>query len=299
MSLPSINVLIQVAVIGLLTGGVYAVMVSGLTLIFGVMKIINIAHAAFMVLSAYLAYWLFSGLGIDPILSMIGIVPLFFFIGKVTQRRVLSPVGDDPGLLVLLTFALAITLEGVLGSISGSTFRTVRTGYTSSIIPVELSSDLTLRLPVVRLTGFVASFVVLGVLWLILNRSGLGRAIRATIQNAEAAQLVGVNIARVRSTTFGIGLASVAIGGALFSLIFSFNGSSHLDWISKMLAIIVLGGLGSLPGALIAALILGVAEAVSAVTMTSYISPIVFYLILFLTLVFRPQGLMGAKVREG
>jgi branched-chain amino acid transport system permease protein len=160
-------------------------------------------------------------------------------------------------------------------------------------------ADLTLRLPVVRVAGFVAAVIALILLYLALTRSDLGRAIRATIQNRDAAQLVGVNIAWVQALTFGLSLATVAAGGALFSVIWSFNAGSHEEWISKMLSIIVLGGMGSLPGAFIAALLMGLAEAVAAVAMTSYISPIVFYLILFLTLIFRPQGLLGTVIREG
>ncbi len=124
------------------------------------------------------------------------------------------------------------------------------------------------------------------------------RATRATIQNRDVAQLMGVNVARVQALSFGLGLATVAAGGALFSLIWTFNAGSHEEWISKTLAIIVLGGMGSLPGALIAALIMGSAESIAAVTMTSYLSPIVFYLILFLTLILRPQGLLGSKIRK-
>jgi branched-chain amino acid transport system permease protein len=145
----------------------------------------------------------------------------------------------------------------------------------------------------------VAALIALLLLYLLMSRTDLGRAIRATVQNRDAAQLVGVNIARVQALTFGIGLATVAAGGALFSLIWTFNASDHEEWISKLLSIIVLGGMGSLPGALIAALIMGVAESVSAVVMSSYISPIVFYLILFITLILRPQGLLGTVIRKG
>lgn len=296
--MPSARVLAQVVVIGVLTGGVYALMVSGLTLIFGVMRIINIAHGAFLVLGGYLAYWTFTLLGVDPVVSIVISVPAFFIIGMGLESGLLSRVKQDAGLLVLLTFAVAITLEGAMGSMWQSTFRSVRTGYTSTVLSFTLG-DITFRIPVVRLGGFIAAFAVLGLLWLLLRRTDLGRAIRATMQNPEAAQLVGVNVARVRAVTFGIGLATVAIGGALFSLIWSFNSGSHVEWISKMLSIIVLGGLGSLPGALIAALLMGVVEAVSAVTVTTYLSPIVFYLILFFVLVFRPQGLLGTRVRDG
>ena len=298
MNLPSANVLIQVAIVGLLTGGVYALMAAGLTLVFGVMRVINIAHGAFLVFSAYLSYWLFTGYGIDPFLSVFVTVPLLFIIGIAFQHFMLSRLRNEPGLVVLVTFSLALVLEGLIGTIWESTGRSVRTWYTNEVIQFSLA-EVNLRLPVVRIAGFVAAVIALYLLYLLLVRTDLGRAIRATIQNKDAAQLVGVNIAWVQALTFGLGLGSVAAGGALFSLIWTFNAASHEEWISKMLSIIVLGGMGSLPGAFVAALIMGVAESLAAVTMTSYISPIVFYLILFLTLIFRPQGLMGSVVRKG
>jgi branched-chain amino acid transport system permease protein len=298
MDLPSASVLIQVAIVGLLTGGVYALMAAGLTLVFGVMRVINIAHGAFLVFSAYISYWLFTSYGLDPFLSVIVTVPLLFIIGVSFQHFMLARLRNEPGLVVLVTFSLALTLEGLIGTVFESTGRSIRTWYTSEVIQLPIG-DLTLRLPVVRVAGFFAAVIALYLLYLLLTRSDLGRAIRATIQNKDAAQLVGVNIAQVQALTFGLGLGTVAAGGALFSLIWTFNAASHEEWISKMLSVIVLGGMGSLPGAFIAALIMGVAESLAAVTMTSYISPIVFYLILFLTLIFRPQGLMGTVIRRG
>jgi branched-chain amino acid transport system permease protein len=295
---PSLNLLVQVILVGVLTGGVYALMASGLTLIFGVMRVINIAHGAFLILGAYLAYWLFRNNGLDPALSILVSAPLFFVGGTLIQRHVLSRMRRDPGMVVLATFAMAIVLAGTMGAFWESTFRSVRTGYTGNVLRFELLG-LGIRLPVVRLFGFAGAVVVLGLLYWVLARSDLGRGIRATIQNPEAAQLVGVNVSRVQALTFGLGMATAAAGGALFSEIWSFNADSHEVWISKMLAIIVLGGMGSLPGALIAAVIMGVAEAVASVTLTTYLSPIVFYVILFLTLIFRPRGLLGARIREG
>lgn len=297
MNLPPVGVLLQVAAVGLLTGGVYALMASGLTLIFGVMRVINIAHGAFLVASGYIAYWLFTLYRVDPIVSIALVAPLFFAVGTVLQRGVLARVRQEPGLMVLVTFALAVTLEGTLGAVWKSTGRSVRTTYTGEVIPFVLG-DVAFRLPVVRVVGFAAALVVLGGLYLILTRSDLGRAIRATMQNRDAAQLVGVNVARVQALTFGLGLATVAAGGAVFSLIWTFNASSHVAWISKMLSIIVLGGMGSLPGALLASLVMGVVEALASVTITTYLSPIVFYLVLFVTLIFRPQGLLGTRTRE-
>jgi branched-chain amino acid transport system permease protein len=300
MHLPSVSVLIQVTAVGILTGGVYALMAAGLTLIFGVMRVINIAHGAFLVFSAYLTYDLFTKFNIDPLLSVIVTVPILFVIGVLLQRFALSRLSNEPGLVVLLTFSLAITLEGLMGERWQSTGRSIRTSYTGKVLKIPIGfDDIVLRLPYVRLMGFGLAIVAMGGLYLILTRSNLGRAIRATIQNRTAAQLVGVNVANIQAMTFGIGLATVAAGGALFSVIWTFNAGSHEEWISKMLSVIVLGGMGSLPGAFIAAIIMGLAEAIAAVTMSSYISPIVFYLILFLTLIYRPQGLLGTVVREG
>ena len=299
MHLPSWNVLIQVTIIGLLTGGVYALMATGLTLIFGVMKVINVAHGAFLIFSAYLSYWMFTSYGLDPFLSVIVSVPILFIMGVLFQRYVLSRVKGDPGLGVLLTFAMALSLEGIMGSLWESTGRPIRTEYTSKVFPIELTADLTLRLPWVRVGGLVAAAIALIAIYFFLKSTNLGRAIRATIQNRSAAQLMGVNVESVQALTFGIGLGTVAAGGALFSMIWTFNSGSHEEWISKMLSIIVLGGMASLPGTFVAALIMGVTESVAAVVMTSYLSPIVFYLILFLTLIFRPQGLFGVRIREG
>ncbi|HLF26475.1 MAG TPA: branched-chain amino acid ABC transporter permease [Anaerolineae bacterium] len=298
MTFPSANVLVQVVIVGLLTGGVYALMAGGLSLIFGVMRVINIAHGAFLVLSGYIAYWLFTRYGLDPLLSVLITIPLFFLIGIVFQRYMLSRVRGEPGLFVLVTFALAITLEGIMGALWQSTGRSVRTEYTGEVIRLAVL-NLNLRLPIVRVIGFAAAVGVMTFFHILILRSNLGRAIRATIQNSTAAQLVGVNVARVQAVAFGFGLAAVAAGGAIFSLIWTFNASNHEEWIAKMLSIIVLGGMGSLPGAFIAALIMGVVESVAAVTLTTYLSPIVFYLILFLVLIFRPQGLLGARLREG
>jgi branched-chain amino acid transport system permease protein len=131
-----------------------------------------------------------------------------------------------------------------------------------------------------------------------LQRTRLGRAVRATIQDPRAAQLVGVKVSMVSAFTFALGVSTAAAGGSLLSMIYTFNPANQGDWVAKTLAIIVLGGMGSLPGALVAALILGVMEQMTAIVITLYWSPIVFYIFLFLTLIVRPQGLMGEVIRE-
>jgi branched-chain amino acid transport system permease protein len=293
VSIPSTHLLIQTIILGLLVGGVYALMSSGLTLIFGVMRVINVAHGAFLIFAAYCTYWLFQLVGLDPILSIILTTPLLFVLGWLIQRYVLSRIDNAERSSVIITFALAVTLEGIMGTLWKTTIRSVKPEYATHVL--QLAGY---RFPATRLLGFAAALVVLLILYLILQRTNLGRAIRATIQDRNAAQLVGVNVQMVSAITFGIGVATAAAGGSLLSMIYSFNASSQTDWITRVLSVIVLGGMGSLPGAFVAAIILGVMEQLTAVVVTLYWSPIVFYLFLFLTLIFRPQGLMGEIVRE-
>ncbi len=293
MSFPSTHLLIQTLILGLLVGGVYALMASGLTLIFGVMKIINVAHGAFLILGAYFTYQLFLIFAIDPIVSILITAPVFFLLGWVVQRYILSRIENPEQTSVLVTFAMALVMEGIMGYVFQTNMRSVTPSYSTAAITIA-----TFRLPVTRLAGFGAALVVILVLYYILQNTNLGRAIRATIQDPRAAQLVGVNVKVVSAFTFGLGVATAAAGGSLLSMIYSFNPASQGDWVAKTLSIIVLGGMGSLPGALLAALILGVMEQLTAITITLYWSPIVFYIFLFATLIVRPQGLMGEIVRE-
>lgn len=293
MSLPSTHLLIQTLILGLLVGGVYALMSSGLTLIFGVMRVINVAHGAFLILAAYCTYELFQVFKIDPFVSILITTPILFGFGWVLQRYLLSRIDNPEKTSVLITFALAIIMEGLLGRIFQTTVRTVTPAYSTATIVLA-----TYRLPVTRLVGFGAALVVLLLLYVVLQYSRFGRAIRATMQDARAAQLMGVNIKVVSAFTFAIGVATAAAGGSVLSTIYSFNPSSQSDWIARVLSIIVLGGMGSLPGALVASLILGTMEQLTAILVTLYWSPIVFYFFLFFTLIVRPQGLMGELIRE-
>lgn len=293
MSLPSTHLLIQTLILGILVGGVYALMASGLTLIFGVMKVINVAHGAFLILGAYLTYVLFQWIKLDPILSIFITVPLFFLFGWLLQRYVFSRIESPEQTSVLVTFALALILEGLLGAIFKTTARSVTPAYSTATLVIA-----TYRIPVTRFVGFIAALIVLLILYYILQHTRLGRAVRATIQDPRAAQLVGVKVSMVSAFTFALGISTAAAGGSLLSMIYTFNPANQGDWVAKTLAIIVLGGMGSLPGALVAALILGVMEQLTAIIVTLYWSPIVFYIFLFLTLIVRPQGLMGEIIRE-
>jgi branched-chain amino acid transport system permease protein len=288
------DLLVQSVVLGILTGGVYALMASGLTLIFGVLKVVNVAHAAMIVMSAYLSWMLYKTLGLDPILSIVILMPLFFVVGAAGQWLVLRRLGGrDLTLTVLVSFGFAIILEGLQGTLWSSSFQAINTSY--SLNSFELGG---FYIPLVRLLSGGVALVLLGALFMLLSRSNLGRAIRATTQDPRTAALVGVNVERVTMLAFALGVSMAAAGGPLLGMLFAFYPATHWLWIGKLLAVVVLGGLGSLKGTFVAAMILGLAEQVATVTFSLDWAPLVFYVFLFGVLIIRPQGLFGSLARE-
>lgn len=291
--MPSPSLLAQGVALGVLTGGVYALLASGLTLYFGVMRVVQIAHPAFLFLAAYLTYVAFTAFGIDPLLSMVVTVPLFFVLGFAIQRYLLSRLRHDnlAMMSVLLTFAMAVFIEGVLGVVFTGSYKSVRVEYATQ------SLDLFgVRLPYDRLIGFAVATVTLLVLFAVLRRTRYGQALRATMQHREAARLLGIDTDRVTAVGFGIGLATAAVGGAVLALITTFFPAAHYAWIARLMAIIVVGGLGSVYGAAVAAVLLGVVEAVVLVSLDATWAAMVFYVFLFGTLIFRPQGFFGGRL---
>jgi branched-chain amino acid transport system permease protein len=286
--------LLQALTLGVLIGGVYALLASGLTLIFGVMRIINIAHGAFLVLVAMLTWWLWQQTGVDPILASVVTTPLMFGVGWVLYRTVIVRIrGGSPSMSVLLTFGLALTIEGVLNVTAGNKFRSATPGYFEESFRVGAIS-----LPKPQVYGFLAAVVVLALLYVVLTRTWTGRAIRATSQNPTGAALVGVGATATAALAFAVGTATTGVGGSILSVLYPFFPASHYDWISRLLGIIVLGGMGSLPGALVGALILGLAETLTATYSSLRWSTLVFYVVIMVVLLVRKQGLFGATVRE-
>jgi branched-chain amino acid transport system permease protein len=289
-----VHLIVQATILGLLTGGVYALMASGLTLAFGVMRVFNVAQGAMIVAGAYVSYSLFTDLGIDPFLSIVIMAPFAFAVGATIQVVFLRPLRTDEReeLSLLVTWAIALGIEGILGIVYQTTYRSTLPSYVNDSILVRGYS-----ISVVRLLAFAASAVILGLLYLLLQRTRLGRAIRATVQNPTSARLLGIQTERVAAIGFGIAAATATAAGAVFGMITPFNAGSHYDLISRLLTIIVLGGLGSLTGAVIASMVMGVGEAVLAVEISPTWSSIWFFAILILVLLVRPQGLMGTKER--
>jgi branched-chain amino acid transport system permease protein len=286
--------LAQALVLGVLIGGVYALMASGLTLIFGVMRIINIAQGAFLILVAMFTWWLWSKTGIDPILASVVTAPLMFGFGWILYRLVISRIRDQSASMsVLLTFGFALVIEGVLNVVAGNRFRSATPSYFEESFRVG-----TISLPKTQVYGFLAALLVLAILYVVLTRTWTGRAIRATSQNPSGAALVGVGAAGTAALAFALGSATTGVGGSILSVLYPFFPASHYDWISRLLGIVVLGGMGSLPGALVGALVLGLAETLTATYASLRWSTLVFYLVIMLVLLIRPQGLFGAKLRE-
>ncbi|MFJ3304297.1 branched-chain amino acid ABC transporter permease [Streptomyces sp. NPDC086549] len=287
------HTLLQAILLGILTGGVYALMASGQTLVFGIMRVINLAQGALVVLSAYLSYTLFTWAGIDPFLGILIVTPVMFVLGVTVQWVFLRPLKSEDGELSLLVmFAVALAVEGVLASVYKTTFRSINTTYRDTTWNL---GDY--RLPVTRLAAFGLSLAVLGGLWLLLHRTRFGASVRATVQNPTAARLLGVNPERVSALGFGLGTATAGAAGAVFGLVYPFNSGSHYDLIARLLAIVVLGGLGSLGGAVVAGVLMGVAEAVVAATWSPSWAGFTFFTALLLVLLLRPQGLFGTRLR--
>jgi branched-chain amino acid transport system permease protein len=282
--------LLQAIVDGILTGGVYALMAAGLTLIFGVMDIINIAQGVMVVLGAYLSYELSVHLGIGLLPGLLITVPAMFLLGVAMEfffmRRLRD--ADRTGMSILVTFAIAILIEGILSAIFGVDYVQLHASYVDKSVHV-----LGFYLPYIYLIGFALAVLLMAALYYMLYRTKFGRAVRASLQNRTAADLIGVNVNRTRTISVGIGVAVTAIGGMVFGATTAFNPSSGYDLISRLLAIVILGGMGSIGGAMAAAVLLLVINDVVAVAWSPTWAPLVFFAVLVVVLSVRPQGLFG------
>jgi branched-chain amino acid transport system permease protein len=281
--------LAQAIINGLLIGGVYALIAVGLTLVFGIMDIVNFAQSEFLMLGMFLAYLLFRVFGLDPILSSVFIFVGVFFFGALIQRFIIQKVLDAAMVTqILLTVGLSIIMISTAQLIFGANFHSVTTPYQMSALrlgPFVLS--------VSYLLAFAGSFVMYFLLWLFLNRTYLGRAIRATAQNRKAAILLGVNPDRMFILAFAIGTGMAGVSGAMIlPYAYVFPTVGH-EFALIMFTVVVLGGFGSVPGALVGGLIVGVIQSVSAILLPTQLQNLVVFIIFILTLTYRPNGLFG------
>lgn len=281
--------LLQVILSGILLGGVYALFATGLNMIFGVMKVINLAHGELMMLGAYITFFLFSRAGLNPLISLpISALALMLF-GVLLQFTLVERVISQPLLSsLLLTFGLSTLMMGVALNLWTSNFRSVvwepLTGAWD-VFGLAFSKS--------RVVAFLIALAVTGGTWLFLQKSTFGKAIRATAQHPEVAQICGIDVRRVRLATFGLGSAMAAISGSLMAMIFTISPEMGRMFIGKGFAIIVLGGLGSFAGAFLGALSLGMGETLAAYWTNTQLAEAVAYAILVAVLLLRPAGFFG------
>ncbi len=283
------KLILEAVITGILTGGIYALMAAGLTLIFGVMDIINVGQGALVILGAYLSYVLQINFHIDLFLGLLITMPLMFLLGLLLEWAFIRPLKRDRTTLsILVTFAIAMIIEGVLGLLFTNNIVQLHSWYVDTTFQI---GDY--YLPYIYVFCFILSIILLGGLYLLLYRTKFGYSLLASMQNRTAAQLIGIDVERVSAITFGIGVALAAAGGMAFGATQAFNPGSLYDLISRLLVIIILGGMGSLRGALIASLGMLVIEDVTSVVWSPVWATTVFFILLVVIMVIRPQGLFG------
>jgi len=284
---------IQILVLGLALGGVIALMGSGLSLVFGVMRIVNLAHPALIIGGAYIAYWAFKTLGLDPILMLPVASITMAVVGVVLYKLLFEREAKSAKyseMTVLLTFALATMVEGLLGGLFSNTQRITSPTYATDAIFIR-----DLFIPEGQLYSGIISLIIICGLTLFLKYSKLGNAIRATTQNREAAELLGINVNAISILAFAIGIGLAGAAGSLVSFVFSFFPAKHWEWVAMLMSVVVLGGMGSILGTVVAALGLSVVAAFVGTWIGATWSTMTFFLALFIVLLVRPQGLFGEK----
>jgi branched-chain amino acid transport system permease protein len=280
---------LQAAVSGVLLGGVYALPAVGLSLIWGVMKVVNIAQGVLALLASYFALTFFQQLGLDPLLALVAVVPAFFVFGVLLQRVLVQPLQHAPEMSSLLAlFGFTIILESLIQRVWTADFRALSPWYSGTSLALG-----PLNLSIVRALTFVLAMAAVLLLDMTLNRTYLGKAIRATAQNRSAALLAGINTDHIALIAFGIGTALAGVAGVALALIYSFYPTVHIFWVVKAFLIVVLGGVGNVRGTLAAALLLGVAESFFGTFVSFRWVDFSVYVLLLVILLVRPQGLYG------
>ena len=290
MSIPA-DLLINAIIAGLLLGGLYAAVTYGISISFGILDIVNIAHPGFIILGSYIAYIVNTRLGLDPILTSILVLPLFYWLGATIYQvyyQSFEKRGQEALRGLAFFFGLLFVTEVSLILVFGVDYRYVQAPYIGPSLHLGIM-DFPLRM----LVPFALSVVMFAALQFFLSRTFTGRAIMAVSQDQQALRLMAIDPVRIKRIAFGISIATASIAGALLIVIQPVEPSVGREYIGRVFAICVLGGLGSLPGTLIAAMLLGVVESLTATFYGPSWAPAVGFGLLLLTLAFRPAGLLG------
>ena len=284
-------ILIPAILNGLMTGAVYALVALGLTLIYGVLHIINFAHGALLTAAMFAAFFANRWLGLDPYVAAVFITPLFFALGYALQRFVIGPAahGEDRNIL-LVTLGLAVVIENALLYCFRADTRTIDVPYGFDTVQVGPAF-----LAVPRVVAFVAVIAVTVVLWLIMRFTDTGKAIRAVAREKLGAELAGIDVAHVYAVTFGLGTACLAVAACLLIPSYYVNPTAGNAFVLIAFTVVVLGGMGSVAGALIGGLFVGVVESLSGLWLGESLGQIGIFVMFILVLLLRPSGLFGER----
>ncbi len=279
---------------GLLLGGLYACMALGLSMVFGVMRFINVAHGELLVLAAFLSFVLSTSFGLHPVVAMLVLIPILFVLGYVMQRTLINPLmgaGLEPSLLT--AFGLSIIAQNLMVEIWGGNTKSLGTAY------AEMNANIFgIDVPLLYILSFFAGVIVTVGVHLFITRTYTGRAIRAATQDAATAMVMGINVNNIYAITAAIGAATAALGGTLIGMTFSFTPTTGFPWLLKGFVVVVLGGMGNIIGTLAGGLILGLSEGVGAAFVGTGYRDMIGFIIFLLVLMFRPTGLFGLKGSE-
>lgn len=288
-TLPTGHELMVALVSGALLGGLYAITALGLSLVFGVMRLINLVHGELLVLGAYLALELTKHAGFDPLLSIVVVAPALFLLAAPVYRVLLEPLvdkGPEPALLT--TFGLSVIAQNLFVQLFSGDTQTLQASYSTSSLDL-----LGLHVPAMYYIGFGIALVLCGAVHVLLQRTGLGREIRASSEDGQAASALGVNVRRVHTFVFGLAAACAAVGGVLVGLTFQFTPTTGITYLLTGFVVVVLGGLGSVKGTLLGAILLGVVESVGASIFGDGYRDFIGFVAFLIVLSLRPQGLFG------
>lgn len=287
------EVYLQAIISGLLIGGVYALIAVGLTLIFGVMDIINFAHGEFLAFGMYAAFFASMLVGVDPYLTAIAVIPLFFGVGwMVHVLFIRHVVGYSHAIQILLTLGISLVLQNLMQFLFSPDFQSLNLAYSATTFDF-----LGARVSLPRLLACAGALAFGGGLYLLLQRTDIGKALRACAEEHEGALVCGIDVGRMYRIAFGLGTACVAVAGVLMTPFFYISPTVGVPFTLTAFVVVVLGGLGNVPGALIGGLIIGVVESVGALVLPeASLKQVATFGIFILILLLRPQGLFGQKL---
>lgn len=279
----------QVVTSGLMLGGLYSLIAIGLTIVFGVVRIINFAHGELLMVAMYLTWLLNQWLKLDPYLAVFIVAPALFVVGVLVQRVIIQPIlGSSASMKIFATVGLGIALQNLALMLFKGDFRTVQTSYSTAVMHVGV-----LAISTPRAIAFVAAVALAAGFWLFLKRTYTGQALRALAEDREAAALMGIPVKRLYMLAFGLGMGLVGVAGSLLMPVFyAFPTVGHLFGLTSFV-VVVLGGMGSMPGAMVGGLIIGVVESMSGVYIAPALKEAVYFGLFILVLLVRPQGLFG------